>query len=210
MQQCKELEQIKIEYRNIPVPADGAAKLQPVMQRAREKRNARRPVAAYGSLAAAAAVLILLIPGMRSIFLMGSAAGGSDMMYDAAVEESAEISPVTDCVPETESTKTYTTYQANLKDGAAASEVKAEFGVTDSLWDTISIEERNAIEAEILLQMENREEEFYEFSSLSSEQDFYLDEAGCLNVVFPAGSLAAEEYGDIFFTIPKEVFSAQE
>jgi len=56
------------------------------------------------------------------------------------------------------------------------------------------------------VQMERREEAVGEFTTISSEQKYYLNEEGFLVVVFPAGSLTDEE---TWFIIPSEVFSAQ-
>jgi len=66
------------------------------------------------------------------------------------------------------------------------------------------------INMEIQKQMEALPTEFYEFTSISPELEFYLNAEDCLVVVFPTGSIASEELGDISFTIPKDVFSAQE
>jgi len=78
-----EWEQIKKEYKKIPVPADGPHQMLEVIAAAKHKRDRWKHIAKYGSIVAAAMLMIVILPG---IFLFSGGFGGSS---DMAAPESA-------------------------------------------------------------------------------------------------------------------------
>lgn len=207
----EEWKRLKKEYRSISVPCDAADQLSYVVEHAKSDRikamrKRRGTMRTFGVLAVAAVIVVLLLPGTRGMFLLGGASGGTD--------NSIAFDTVTESVKSAESEKGYTNIEMNFLDkytAAKPSEPESEEVVLESKGlVSISEEEMELISMEILRQMEALPTEFYEFSAISPEQEMYLDAENCLVVVFPRGSIAAEELGDISFTIPKDVFSVQE
>ena len=78
-----EWEQIKKEYREIPIPTDGPHQMLEVIAVAKRRRNRWKHIVKYGSLVAAAMLVIMILPG---IFLFSGGFGGSS---DMAAPESA-------------------------------------------------------------------------------------------------------------------------
>lgn len=78
-----EWEQIKKEYREIPIPADGPRQMLESIADAKRKRDRWKHVVKYGSIVAAAMLVVLILPG---ILLFSGGFGGSN---DMAAPESA-------------------------------------------------------------------------------------------------------------------------
>lgn len=80
-----EWEQIKKEYREIPIPTDGPHQMLEAIADAKRKRkrNSWKHIAKYGSIVAAAMLVVIILPG---ILLFSGGFGGSN---DMAVTESA-------------------------------------------------------------------------------------------------------------------------
>ena len=74
-------EQIKNEYRELPVPEGGRQQMLQAMADAKQKRNRRKRLTGYGTVVAAALLVVLLGPGMRLF------SGGFASMNDSAVLE---------------------------------------------------------------------------------------------------------------------------
>lgn len=84
-----EWEQLKKEYEEIPVPANGPHQMLEVIAKAKQKRNQWKQAARYGTVAAAA-LLLLLFPGM--LLFSGGFGAKSDNAYmeaDCAIAEGA-------------------------------------------------------------------------------------------------------------------------
>ncbi|MBP3569399.1 MAG: DUF3298 domain-containing protein [Lachnospiraceae bacterium] len=86
-----EWEQIKKEYREIPVPTNGPHQMLRTIADAKRKRDRWKRITKYGSMVAAAMLVVLILPG---IWLFSGGFGGSEDMaaLESAVsnEESAE------------------------------------------------------------------------------------------------------------------------
>lgn len=78
-----EWEQIKKEYREVSIPADGPHQMLKVLAEAKRKRDRWKHLAKYGSIVAAAILVIVILPGM---LLFSQGFGGS---MDMAATESA-------------------------------------------------------------------------------------------------------------------------
>lgn len=72
-----EWEQIKKEYQEIPVPADGPHQLLQTIADAKRKRNQWKRITKYGSIVAAAILVIVVLPGM--LFFSQGFGGSKDM-----------------------------------------------------------------------------------------------------------------------------------
>ncbi len=85
-----EWEQIKKEYKEIPVPADGTHRMLQAIAEAKRKRNRFKNPARYGTVAAAV-VLMMLLPGMV-LFSGGIGNQSKDMSMEAdcTTESAAE------------------------------------------------------------------------------------------------------------------------
>ena len=87
-------EQLKTEYKEIPVPVNGPTGMLAAMEEARQKKARHKKYVQYGSLAAAAMLVFLLMPA--GMFRMGSKSAAPEtagrdngIMFDAVVEETA-------------------------------------------------------------------------------------------------------------------------
>ena len=107
-----ELEQLKKEYREIPVPADGPHQMLETIASAKRKRNRFKNLAKYGSVAAAA-VLVLLLPGM--LLFSGSFAAKEDSAYMEADKVAAE-STGADGMFDMKADKIVLIYEGRVKD----------------------------------------------------------------------------------------------
>lgn len=197
-----EWEQIKNEYKDVPVPAEGLNQVLQAMAEA--KRNRRRcrvkNIARYGTVAAAVLLVVLVVPGM---LLFSGGFGG--VANDAASTMMDTTAATEECLPD-----------------SAVAETEREDGLMEksASFNTAAggmVKEQEAISKEILRQMEERmqkngetyyirSEEYPEgFALISEEQEFYINEEGLLVFVFRAGTVAPKEQGDVEFIIPAEV-----
>lgn len=126
-----EWEQIKNEYKEIPVPANGPHQMMETMAKARKARSRNRwkRVAAYGTVAAAALLVILIVPG-RLLFSGGLGATCNDtaasMEADCALKSTASDGAFyrngasTECAPESNmapaSSDTTASAESNTRD----------------------------------------------------------------------------------------------
>ncbi len=189
-----EWEQLKKEYREIPVPADGPQQVMKTMAKAKQERNRVKDVIRYGAAAAAVLLVVLLVPGMLLL------SGGAKEMNDGAVEMEA------DCAAKS------TALQESVLD-SEDTEMELVRGYGASWTENLEI-----ISKEILKQMESRMQEGNEiyymkseacpegFEQISVEQEYYINTDGLLVFVFEAGKVAPMEQGTVEFIIPAEVF----
>lgn len=201
-----EWEQLKKEYREIPVPTEGPSQLLQTIAKAKRKRNRLKNFARYGTVAAAV-LLVLLIPG-RMLFSggFGTVAENDSMKMDCSIQSPATGNWVTE-----ESAEEKYSVSKGTPAPQAVADSTANFGN--------NMEEcREAISREILFQMQERmriegETYYYKsaeypegFEQINEEQEYYINEEGLLVVVFEAGTVAPEKYGKVEFVIPAGVF----
>ena len=88
-----ELEQLKNEYKNIPVPSDGPERMLTAMADARRRRNRWKRFTQYGAIAAAALLAIVLLPRML-LFSggFGQSKESASMSADCMVENTGSNS----------------------------------------------------------------------------------------------------------------------
>lgn len=176
-------EQLKNEYRDMTVPAYGQAQMLAAMEKARQKRINRRKYVKYGSLAAAAMLLLLLMP--KNMFRMGSKSAAPEnafrnqdcVMFDAVTEECAAE------VPMAEETGSSMVTEASPMERIMFSD-----------------EELEAIALEIEKQSGKK-------VVIDNSIEYYINEHGLLVIVFEAGEPASEKQNATEFIIPKEVVS---
>ena len=230
-----ELEQLKIEYREIPVPADGPKQMLRVIAGAKRKRSRARlnAMVKYATVAAAVLVVVVLLPG---IFLFSGGFGGAseEMALDAeCVTEnmtagSAEgffagsnkdtaMAPATNSAPAPESPE-YGLGDNSATDMDMTTEAMLETQMKQAD-NGVFPADREAISKEILRQMEERmltqgelyyikSEEYPEgFDVISEAQEYYINDEGQIVIVFEAGTVAPEEQGIVEFVIPARVVS---
>jgi len=209
-------EQLKNEYREIPVPVNGQAQMLVAMEKARQKRSNRKKYVKYASLAAAAMLVLLLMP--KNMFRMGSksaapgsaARGNGGMMFDAVMEESAVEEGFWFTGTDT------ATGSAEMDMSQAETpmeEVPAEESIdaTEDLMTSITqgaptdrrefcAEELAAISLEISKQTG-------EGVIVDNSVEYYINEEELYVIVFEAGEIAPEEQGRLEFVIPAEVVS---
>lgn len=175
-----EWEQIKKEYREIPVPANGPHQLLQTIAEAKRKRNRIKRLAKYGTVAAAA-LLVLLLPGTL-LFSGGFGANSENMFMEAdCVAESVTQSATEDgwfmkgtlndrdTVPASNSTPAPESTANNMTNAGGSSmerEEEYKYSVVDMLADanlevveekvSLGLEDREIISKEILRQMEER------------------------------------------------------
>ena len=205
-----ELEQLKKEYREIPVPADGPHQMLETIASAKRKRNRFKNLAKYGSVAAAA-VLVLLLPGM--LLFSGSFAAKEDSAYmeaDKVAAESTGADGMFDMKADT--------YKAPATNDMYTQGI-IEDNATGAGGGFQKADEREAISKEILRQMEERMqtagETYYSksekypdgFEMINENQKHYYTAEGLLVIVFEAGEVAPKKQGAIEFVIPAEVFT---
>lgn len=200
-------EQLKNEYRDMTVPANGQAQMLAAMEKARQKRSSQRKYVKYGSLVAAAMLLLLLVPD--NLFRMGSKSAAPEtvtqdnggMMFDAVVEESAvEEGWFADMNMATGSAEAP---DCNVSVDAPTAEDTVSSAVTEaSPMERIifSDEELEAIALEI-------EKQSGEKVVIDNSIEYYINEQGLLVILFEAGESAQEEQGAMEFVIPNEVVS---
>jgi len=189
-------EQLKNEYRDKTVPVNGQAQMLAAMEKARQKRSNRQKYVKYGSLVAAAMLVLFLVPA--NMFRMGNKSAAPEtafqnkgnMMFDAVTEESAieegwfaDSTTTADsmAVPETD---------MSIEETQAAPTEKILFAA----------EELEAIALEISKQSG-------EYVVIDNSIEYYINEEGLYVIVFEAGEIAPEEQGIMEFVIPAEVVS---
>ena len=211
-----EWEQLKKEYREIPVPENGLSQMRQAMERARKKRSRLKNLAGYSTVAAAM-LLLFLLPGM--LMTGGFGTSGKDASMKADGRE--------DAVAESNRFNKYTTNDmafAPTADGVsdnngrvgrqekveseAAESVREEIVFTEEQWEDIR--------AEVLRQMEERMYNDSMSYDIEGEQpdtffapgnypEYYVNDEGLLVIVFEAGTMAPKELGILEFVIPAEV-----
>lgn len=202
----KEWEQIKTEYKEIPVPEHGMAQMEEAMQRAVYHRSRRKKVIEYGTIAAAL-LLIFILP---KSFMGGFSANSNEKAENTAkgiMEESKE--------------ENASVFYDGIVEGIEdeESDMTADLGITESfgmLSSMPQLKQENSMESELLIEVKDgdrmlsvslsKEEvkainqeisyQMGETLGISQEQAYYINEDGLLVIVW-------EER--IEFVIPKTV-----
>ncbi|MBE5951309.1 MAG: DUF3298 domain-containing protein [Lachnospiraceae bacterium] len=218
MKHIEEMKQLKKEYQEIPIPEHGIDGVKAAIEKARKKKRLRKRLVSYASMAAAAMLVVFVAPGvMLSMFAGGSANESASMGYDSMGKDmlNGGIKAESDAVTE----PWYSYEKPAADDGAVAPGWFPEASEQKGTWASAFSDEatREKIEAEMSRQIRVRglggEEALAAIGASSELLDFeekdadhYLDENGQLVIVFPAGELAPEKYGEIKFIIPDEVW----
>ena len=197
-----ELEQMKKEYSEIPIPTTGPHQLLETMADAKRKRNRIKQISRYASMAAAAVLVILVLPRMQLF------SGGSDANSESAVMESCGVEEkgiATDTLFDCGNTDNDATGSVNMApasgsanltmdatsaperveaNSAESSKEELDYAATSDLknkTDDISIgltkQEKEAVSEEILRQMEERmqsEGAIYHIESEDYPEDFEI------------------------------------
>lgn len=190
-------EQLKNEYRDVTVPVNGQAQMLVTMEKARQKRNNHKKYLKYGSLVAAAMLVLLLLPA--SMFRMGSKSAAPEtafqntggMMFDAVMEESV--------MEESAVEEGWLMNSTTTADSMAAPEMDMSMEAPEERAG-FSEEELEAIRLEISGQLG-------EDVVIDNSIEYYINEEGLYVIVFEAGEIAPEEQGVVEFVIPVEVVS---
>lgn len=221
-------EQIKSEYKNIPVPDEGSKRVLQAIGEAKEKRNRFKQLSKYATVAAAVLLVVILGPGMI-LFSGGMGAAKEDSAYlemeykseSAGADGGSfrtqgvkdEMSPATSNGSASKPPEAMQNVKAEA-DAALPAE-SPEYGLNEP--DCFTAEEIEAISREIISQMEMRMREMGEtyyirseensagFEQIAKDQPFYINGDGQLVIVFEAGMVAPIEQGDIEFIIPVSV-----
>lgn len=217
-------EQLKKEYREIPVPEDGQHQVLKAMAEAKKKRSRSMRLTQYGTVAVAVLLVVLLLPGML-LFSggFGDSAENAYMEADYAPQntDSTGRGYAKDSAEEGAVAPTAEAPSYSLSDDKAAdyNSVMEETEQKKEFETFCSPEKAEAISREILRQMEERMqndgETYYRkgdeypegFEQISNEQEYYVNADGLLVIVFQAGVVAPKEQGAIEFIIPAEVVS---
>lgn len=213
-----EWENLKKEYRELPIPTNGPHQVLEAVRRAQKKRKRWQSITRYGTVAAALFV-ILLLPGM--FLLQGGAKSGNNSVSIKEEEGVSENRTMPFYDKKEKSEQSADTNSAPLTDelecGVSADAADSLYAVSEQEKRAFWAEHKESIQQEIIRQMEERmqngtvtyyvKSEAYpeEFNILSEEQSCYINQEGFLVVVFEAGTVAPEEQGIQEFTIPKEV-----
>lgn len=210
----EEWEQIKTEYKEIPVPKNGMAQMEEAMEKAVYHRSRRRKVTAYSAIVVALLLILVLPKSFLGEFRINSSEEAenrtngmgipkdttiefkekevnSSALYDSIAEEIEDIE--SDRVTDFGVTESFGTVSSMLpvqKESGMESEWRIEVKDGDNVLSIcLSKEEVKAINQEISGQMG-------EMVGISQEQAYYINEDGLLVVVW-------EEM--IEFVIPKAV-----
>ncbi len=218
-----EWEQIKKEYREIPIPTDGPHQMLEVMASAKRKRDQWKRVVKCGSGVAAALLVVILLPGI--VFFNSGFGESKDMAAPETLFDSAESTGSSDGWFFATEAGTAEENKAEAPQSTASSEVDCD-GAMNNVGSSAPVLENSAedfslcienISAEILRQMETRMQENGEtyyikselypegFEKISEEQNYYVNEDELYVIVFEAGTVAPEAMGVIEFIIPAEV-----
>ena len=223
MKHLEEMEQLKKEYQEIPVPEYGIDGVRAAMEKAKRKKRFRKRLVSYASVAAAAMLVVLVAPGvMLSMFSGGSANESANMGYDSMVKDMLGGAQKAESDVATESVSDGYSYGYESPEANGGEIAPGWFPETSKNKGTLAsafadAETREKIEAEMTRQIQSRMlegEEVMEAIIAASqsihfaekEEEFHMDENGQLVIVFPAGELAPEKYGEIEFVIPDEVW----
>ena len=214
----EEWEQIKTEYKEIPVPKHGMAQIEEAMEKAVYHRSRRKKVTAYSAIAAALLLILVLPKSFLGEFLVNSSeeaentTNGMGLAKDTAIEFKEK---------EINSSVLYDSITEEIEDIEA--DMAADFGVTESFGTVSSmlpVQKESGVESEwrievkdgdnilsIFLSKEevkaiNQEISYQrgETISISEEQAYYINEDGLLVVIW-------EE--TLEYILPKEVISIE-
>lgn len=218
MNRIEELEQLKKEYQEIPIPEKGVLGVQMAMERANQKKRLKARAMRYVATVAAAAFLLLIMPQGVFALISMSAKGGANMAPDA-VSKGERYEAATDgrygntgLIPgkqempeEVMSPETSDNVSAMESD----TQVKYEVLLQDAeVRMRISKEIRRQIDEAVLQGNEcfTEEKRLTEgFVCIFAEQEYYVNKEGQLVIVFAPGEIAPREYGNVEFVIPDEV-----
>ena len=214
MERFKALEQLKKEYQEIPIPEQGTDKMKLAMEKAVQKKRLHKRL--LGSVAGVAAALLVIAVIPKNGLMMESANKSAGMMHDAMSkdvffgESSCENGVQSDNADFVASPSSQETARPSQSFGKVVTEEVKDGEMTQ--------EERSEnIKEEIRRQIKERslggEAAFVRMAASSSlivleekECYYYIKEEDVLVIVFYAGELAPEEYGEIEFQIPSEVW----
>ena len=214
----EEWEQIKTEYKEIPVPKHGMAQIEEAMEKAVYHRSRRKKVTAYSAIAAALLLILVLPKSFLGEFLVNSSEEAenttngmglakdtatelkekeinSSVLYDSIAEEIEDIEA--DMAADFGVTESFGTVSSMLpvqKESGVESEWRIEVKDGDNILSiSLSKEEVKAINQEISYQRG-------ETISISEEQAYYINEDGLLVVIW-------EEM--LEYILPKKVISIE-
>lgn len=232
MSKLNELEQLKNEYKEIPIPENGVAGVQAAIEKARQKKRFKKRLVSYASMVAAAVMVIVVMPSAFSVlFAAGGAAESAPNGYFNASKDAIHMDaeaedfnygktekPATQAgqsEPSTIPGCTVVPGNADSCESTAGDAMAAVESFDSGMLSDEAVQDK--IRAEITRQIEKRwaagEEVFIViWASLGDlgfdlgKQKCYRNAEGQLVIVFKAGELAPENYGDIEFVIPDEVW----
>lgn len=194
MKRLEEMEQLKKEYQEIPVPEHGIDGVRDAMERAKQKKRLRKRLISYASMAAAVVLVLFVTPQMAMhMFAGGSSNEAASMGHDSLVKDMFDGALKTEA--ESDASEAKGTWATAFADAATREKIEAEM--------TRQIQFRSSAGEEAIC-MILASSEMLNFEEKDAE--YYLDENGQLVIVFPAGELAPEKYGEIKFVIPDEVW----
>lgn len=229
MERVEELEQLKKEYQEIPIPEHGIDGVKAALERARQKKRLKTRLISYASMAAAAALVLFVVPKVGYQLFAGGTENseaedfyynnnGKDMVssniktesFDAVEDSSYQTGGQVTAAPQN-GCETSQGWSPDAKDEGLENAENAE--------ESFLLDEaiRRKISDEILRQIEarkgNGEEAFLAnasymqaFAGIDAEQNFYINNDGMVVIVFAPGEIASEVYGKIEFIIPNEVW----
>lgn len=223
MKHLEEMEQLKKEYQEIPVPEHGIDGVKAAIEKARQKKRLRKRLISYSSMAAAVVLALFVGPQMTlRMFSGGSSNEAASMGYESMVKDMFDNALKSEAESDA--------VQEPWCDGAGGAENYGGSGEVAPGWFPEAPKKKEAwlaafpdeavrkkIEAEMTRQIQSRslagEEAMVMLSASSQFLDFeekaaehHLDENGQLVIVFLAGELVPEKYGEIKFIIPDEVW----
>lgn len=225
------MEQLKKEYKEIPIPENGVAGVHTAMERAMRKKRLKKRMVGFAAMAAAAVFVVAIFP--KGMFFPGGSAknesagvrydtmskgwgggataseadgnyGYSDY-YNEKVTEDMVINPTSGNVDQESE-------YGVMTESASAGESVQDYGNPLDKEETrskISEEIREQIRLAEGEEMERFAEggvHWSEVASITKEQEYYFNEEGRLVIVFRAGELAPTLHETMEFVIPDEVW----
>lgn len=212
-----EWEQLKKEYKEIPIPAEGPHQVLEAMAKAKQKRSRWKTTVKYSAMAAAAVLVVVLVPGV--LLSGGFGAKMNDCAAESVQESYYDGAAVKDAIRNDTSGSSTATAENATKSEATMESIEDNMASVET--EVPWAEMRVAISQEILRQMEERgmlsegtsytRSELYPegFEELEETQEYYFNEEGLLVIVFAPGEVAPGEQGTVEFVIPADVFSLQ-